>query len=267
MKTLFLSLAFILFGCSSFESSKPLIMTSIPPYVAIVKEIAGDAIDVKSFIQSDDNPHTFEPTARQMRAVERALVWIGIGEPFEKRVTSVMKKAHPKAEVLNLTQFVTLNQGDRHIWMSLRLMKKQIIPISEAIADLIPDQALKIKQNATALAKKLDQLDQQIFHKLSPFTGQALLVAHPSFGYFCNDYNLVQVPVEAENKSPLPAQLKVIFEMTKTTRFRCGFTVPQGHDKGTKQIAEKLKIPVYAFNPLAEDYFDNMSHLADLISK
>ncbi|HPE85639.1 MAG: zinc ABC transporter substrate-binding protein [Chlamydiia bacterium] len=268
MKTFLLCMACWLLGCTgSKASSKPLVVTSLPPYVSIVQAIAGDYVDVISFLEEDDNPHTFEPTPKEMQTVERAMLWIGVGEPFENRVTRVMNTANPHSKILDLTTTTPTVQGDRHIWMSLRLMKSQAIAISEAIAQITPDQALKIKANTTALIKQLDKLDQQIFRQLLPLHGQALLVAHPSFTYFCNDYNLVQVPVESEGKDPLPTQLQVIFEMAKTTKFRCAITVPQGNNKGTGIIAEKMRLPIYSFNPLAENYLENMDHLAHLIAQ
>ena len=267
MRAFFICVLALLSACTGGSNNgKPLVIVSIPPYVEIVKEIAGDDVNVISFLQEDDNPHTFEPTPKQMKQVENADLWIGIGEPFEARVTSVMKSANPRSEVLDLAAATPTTSGDRHIWMSLRLMKNQAIAISEAIAKIVPSDALEIKQNTLELSKKLDTLDQKIFRELMPFHGEALLVSHPSFTYFCNDYNLVQVPVESEGKNPIPVQIQVIFEMTKSTKFRCALTVPQGNNKGTTLIAERLNIPVHSFNPLAEDYFDNMDHLADLIA-
>ncbi len=267
MRALLICIIALITACTGRPvSNKPLVIVSIPPYVEIVKELAGDAVDVISFLQEDDNPHTFEPTPKQMKQVERAALWVGVGEPFEARVTHVMKSANPRAEVLDLASVIQTGTGDRHIWMSLRLMKKQAIVISEAIAKIVPSQALQIKNNALDLTKKLDTLDQKIFRELMPYHGQALLVAHASFGYFCNDYNLVQVPVEAEGKNPIPVQIQVIFEMTKSTKFRCAFTVPQGNNKGTSLIAERMHLPVFSFNPLAEDFLYNMDHLANLIA-
>lgn len=267
MRTFLFYIALFLVGCASSPGNKkPLVIVSLPPYVEIVKELAGDKVDVISFLKEDDNPHTFEPTPKQMQQVERAALWIGVGEPFEARVTQVMKAANPDSHVLDLTTKTPTVQGDRHIWMSLRLMKSQAKAIAENLTLIVKAPPQGIKANALKLNKKLDSLDQKIFRELAPYHGEALLVSHTSFGYFCRDYNLVQVPVESEGKNPLPLQIKVILDMMQTTKFRCALTVTHGNNKGTKVIAEKMDLPVYAFNPLAQDYFDNMGHLANLIA-
>lgn len=255
----------LLCGCSGGGSSKKkLVVTSLPPYAHIAEEIGDDLVDVVSFLSPEDNPHTFEPTPKQMDAIKHASLFIGVGEPYEKKLTAALLQNNPKMQVLDLSP-----QGvqDRHIWMSPKMMQNQVVQISQAIAHVVPDEALVIKKNTEELEMELKALDQSIGEKLKPFHSQVLLVSHPSFGYFCSEYGFVQVPVESEGKNPLPRQLDVILQMQKTRTFRCAFVVPQGGQKGTYILAKRIEIPVFQFNPLAEDYFRNMQTLANLIAE
>ena len=257
---------FLFSGCAREQSrSKPLVVTSIPPYAHIVEEIGDDAIEVISFLSSEDNPHTFEPTPKQMDAIKGAKLFIGIGEPYEARLITALRQNNINVHVLDLTKTVPLANNDRHIWMSPKLMEPQVDAMTAAIG-LITESS-SIKNNAEDVKNELRYLDERIKDELKDFQRQALLVSHPSFGYYCKDYGLVQVPVEYEGKSPLPRQLGVILQMQKTTSFRCALLVPQDSEKGTRIIAERISIPVYSFNPLAEDYFENMKKLTKLIAE
>ena len=273
MKRLFIFLFapfLLLLSCTSPspKSNKPLVVVAIPPYVNLVEEIGDDFIDVASVLSPDDNPHTFEPKPRQMDALAHARLFIGVGEPFEASFIKALKKTNPSLQVIDLSQVTPPSGNDRHIWMSPLLVQQQMQRITPSIETLLLAKDVpELRKNAAELQSELQELNESIQSKMRPFVGQALLVSHPSFGYFCDQYYLIQVPVESEGKDPLPRQLETILQLKRTKTFRCAFVVPQGAGKGTRQIAKRIGIPVYTFNPLAEDYFSNMKHLADLIAQ
>lgn len=264
MKPIIYLLSTILFliGCSRQPAStKPLVITSIPPYTQMVEAIAGDLVSVKSFIQPTDNPHTFSPTPRLLDQVQKASLWIGIGEPYEDRLHAF------HARELDLSKHVKLLNNDRHIWMSLRLAIFQVKLIAQTLGELFPENAYEFKINANKYIEKLRALDTLVTGMLKPYTGQAVLVSHPAFYYFCYDYKLLEIPLEHQGKDPLPRQTANILQMSESNTFRCAFSVPQGSDKGIRLISTKLGIPLYDFNPLAPDYLQNMQHLAQLIAQ
>ncbi|MCP5492104.1 MAG: zinc ABC transporter substrate-binding protein [Chlamydiales bacterium] len=260
----------LILGCSSptERSGKPLVVVSIPPYINLIEELGDGVIEVDSVLSSTDDPHTFEPKPRQMDSFQNARLFIGIGEPFEAGIIQALRRTSPNLQVLNLTQITPPSGGDRHLWMSPVLVETQVAAIATSIKTIVSgDDQGKIDTNLAELQSELQSLDQAIQKQLRPFTSQAILVSHPSFGYFCDQYNLVQIPVESEGKDPLPRQLEAILQLKQSKIFRCAFVVPQGAGKGTRQIAKRLEIPVYDFNPLAEDYFSNMKKLSDLIAQ
>ncbi len=273
MKRIFFFLiapVFFILGCSSphERSNKPLVVVAIPPYVNLVEELGDDMIEVDSILSPNDDPHTFEPKPRQMDSFKNARLFIGVGEPFEAGIIKALKRTSPNLQVLNLTQVTPPSRGDRHIWMSPALVEAQAPAIATSIKTIVSGgQQKQINENLAELQSELNSLNEKIQQQLRPFTAQAILVSHPSFSYFCDQYNLVQIPVESEGKDPLPRQLEAILQIKQSKIFRCAFVVPQGAGKGTRQIAKRLEIPTYDFNPLAEDYFNNMKKLSDLIAQ
>ena len=227
----------------------------------MVEAIAGDAVSVKSFIQATDNPHTFSPTPRLLDQVQKASLWIGIGEPYEDRLHAFHVRE------LDLSKNVNLLNNDRHIWMSLRLVIPQVELIAQTLGELFPEHAFEFKTNANKYIRKLKALDTLVTGSLKQFNGQALLVSHPAFYYFCYDYHLLEIPLEHQGKDPLPRQTADILQMAEATTFRCAFAVPQGSEKGIRLVAKQLGIPLYDFNPLAPDYLQNMQQLAQMIAQ
>jgi zinc transport system substrate-binding protein len=55
-----LILSYLLFAGCAVEKQKSDIVTTIYPFKAIIQEIVGDKIDVKSILPSGADPHTYE---------------------------------------------------------------------------------------------------------------------------------------------------------------------------------------------------------------
>src|SRR5579872_6172720 len=90
----FLTSLFFFTGCSSSSDKNadvvkptPTILTSIPPYAYFIQKIAGETVTVQTLVPAGANPHLFEPTPKQVEEAHQALLWLQIGEAFEKKVT------------------------------------------------------------------------------------------------------------------------------------------------------------------------------------
>ena len=264
------------------ENTIPTVVVSIPPYISIVKAIAGDAFIIRSAIPVGYNPHTSEITIKQIKALENAELYIGIGEPFEKKMIKAMEGTRKKFTLLELNKKLPLlplsqdahSKGcchphtsskealDHHFWLSPHLLKLQAALISNALTELIPEKKALFSKNLALYLNKLDALNLKIATLLAPVQGKAILTSHAALGYFCHDYHLIQLTVESEGKSPLPQSVNHVIEEAKRIGTECAFTFP-GHDnKGTLLIADKLDLKVYEIDPLAENVLKTIETIA-----
>jgi zinc transport system substrate-binding protein len=97
--------------------------------------------------------------------------------------------------------------------------------------------------------------------------GEAILVSHPAFGYFCRDYNLVQLSIEYEGKEALPQKISNTLKQAENIPVRCVITQAQYSAKAAELIARKLQLPIFLLDPYAENYLENLQHLAALIKQ
>jgi zinc transport system substrate-binding protein len=288
---IFISLGFTA-ACSKKSPSSeknPLVIVSVSPYDTFVKSIAGDTLDVRVAVPANYNPHLFEPTPKQMEGFQRATIWFGIGEPFEETILRSLKSYDNRLVSVDLSESIpfqsyeeedlTINscgashhhhhdEGvDRHFWMSPYLSSLQVEKITEALIKLFPQHTELYKKNLTQLQKNLEILDKETFHALERFQDHAIIVSHPSLGYFCKDYHLIQISIECEGKTPLPSDLKKILSLSEKYPVLCVFTQEQFDNKGALTIAKRLNLPVYSINPNDPNYFDNIKALAKDISQ
>ena len=265
------------------ENTIPVVAVSIPPYISIVKAIAGDALIIHSAIPAGYNPHTSEITIKQIKGLENADLFIGIGEPFEKKIIKAMEGTKKKFAILELNKKLPLlplsqdshSKGcchhhtsskeamDHHFWLSPHLLKLQAAIIANALTELVPEKKKLFLENLTLYLNRLDALNLQIATLLAPVQGKAILTSHAALGYFCHDYHLIQLSIEYDGKSPLPQTVNHLIEEAKRIGTECAFTFP-GHDnKGTLLIAEKLGLKVYEIDPLDENVLKTIETIAN----
>ncbi len=261
-------------------AQKPLLLVSIAPYRFLAEQIAGPEFEVKAVVPAAANPHAFEPTANQVQEMGRGLVWFRIGEPFEGKIVKILKGKNPGLAVCDLRDGIELiEEGhgleckhcsmdhlDRHIWLNPKLAGKQAAAIGRSLGELFPEKRDLFEKNLGKLLVDLESLDLEIQEILRPVENRLILVSHPAFGYFCKEYDIVQVSVEYEGREPRPHHLEEILKRAVSQSMEVALALPQYNNKGAQLIAEKIHVPVHLIDPYSAEYFETMRKLAHLIA-
>ncbi|MGE5196008.1 MAG: metal ABC transporter solute-binding protein, Zn/Mn family [Anaerolineae bacterium] len=266
------------------SSLPPLISVSISPYSYFVERIAKETVRVHTLVPPGANPHLFEPTPKQAEFAGKSVLWLRVGEPFEKKILKVLQEKHPQLVTIDLAEGFSLlplqedlcsskghvhdiDEGkDRHLWLSPQLAMIQASKIASLLIQLFPENRSLYEKELSQLLIDLKTLDLEIAALLKPFQGQAILVSHPAFGYFCKEFGLIQLSIECEGKDPLPQSITQIIHLAEKYRIRSVLTQAQYSNKGAQLIAEKLHLPIHSFDPYSNDYCTNLHHLAELIA-
>lgn len=282
----FVILCIISFGCGKSEapSSTPIVLTSIPPYIYFISRIAGETVRIETLVPPGANPHIFEPTPKQVEKARNARVWFTIGDLFEKKIATTLTQSSPSLKLISMAQGIPLlsidedahelgacthhhsDEGkDLHIWLSPRLARTQAKTIADGLIEAFPENRALYEKNLKGFLQDLQVLDEDIGEELAPLQGQAILVSHPAFGYFCHDYGLIQLSIECEGKDPLPRHITHILQMAEKYQVKSVLTQPQYNNKGAELIGEKLHLPIFLVDPYSSDYLNNLRYIAKVI--
>ena len=261
------------------------VVVSIVPYQFFVEKISGNTIHVHSLVPPGMDVHTFEPTMKSASLLLTARGWIGVGEPFEKKITNTLHHTS-KAFTLNISDHLSLIQypntlhfsplsgaahschgKDLHIWLSPKLVIEQIPLLTNFLAAIFPEHKDRYLLNARSLLKEMNELNLYLEKTLSPISGSTFLISHPALGYFCKDYQLFQLSVETDGKEPLPKDLSRIVRLAQEKNVKLMIVQKDYPDKGAKIIAQQLQIPIYYFDPYQSNYIKNLQELATVLQK
>lgn len=107
-----LALTFTLSSCQTGKSEeagekKPIVYASFFPIYDLVRQVSGDTLDVRSFMPTNTDLHTWEPTARSMKELGKADILFVNGANMERWVDSV-KQNFPKLKIVSLADKVQL---------------------------------------------------------------------------------------------------------------------------------------------------------------
>ncbi len=286
----FLPILIALFTLTSCDSKKNPpkcdVLVSIPPYLYFVDQLTNGELKAESIVPEGANPHLYEPSPKQVAEARHSKVWIRLSESFEQRILLSLQEQNPELIIVNLADELTLphlpsengsckcchhhhhkESIDLHFWLSLKLAKDQAIFIAKALCQAFPERTQQIENNLSILERKFEETDLLITQELLPYEGEAILVSHPAFGYFCYDYKLKQISIEQEGKDPLPKEISAILKSAETSSIRTVLTQAQYNNKGALIIAETLKLPVHEVDPYSANYLDNLLYITHCIAK
>ncbi len=254
-------------SAAGFADEKPIVLTTIAPYTYLVDRLAEGAVTVQTLVPPNANAHLFEPSPKDVEKLEKAKLWLRVGEGFETRLLAALKGHASDLQIIELWSTLPLIRNahstcssgfDRHLWVSPRMLRRQVPLIASALKLLTPLHAAAIDERMHRLMEELEAKDKAFACALSAKKGQTLLTAHPSFSYFCRDYDLLQLSIEAEGKDPLPKHLDALLAKSKKGVIPRLFIQPQFPARGAKQVAENLKLQIYTIDPYAYNFLSNL---------
>jgi len=268
----------ILFSTLTF--AKMNIIVSILPEKIFVDKIGGDKVNTSVMVQAGASPHTYEPKPSQMLEITKAKLYLSIGVEFEKVWLDKFKNQNKHLIISDISRDINkspmqsnehhekdVKSKDPHIWVDPIKVQQIAQNICETLINIDANNRDYYKANLTAYLKELDTLDKDIKTILKDTPkGSTFMVFHPAWGYFSKRYELKQLPVEVEGKSPKMKALFKIIKKAKKEKVQAIFTQPEFSDKSAQLIAKTLHIQVIKASPLAPNWAENLKNLAKAIA-
>ena len=283
---LLLIVLLLITGCSrSAQNDKILVAVSIPPQAWFVSQIAGDKADVLILVPPGQNPHNYEPTPKQIKSFSKAKAWILSGAEFEISMRPKIENLFPNLLIVDGTEGVEFRyladhecddpdhehdvssslEIDRHKWLGYEpsvIMAMQITSSFVIFDNANSDYYFSQMDN---LIKEIDSIFKELVITLAPLNGKSVFVYHPSFGYFFDEFGIIQEAVEVGGKEPTPRQLNELMEKIKEEKPAAVFVQKQFPVNAAKTIADTAGAQVIELDPLAQDWLENIKHMGQAL--
>ena len=296
MKKILLALVTLL---SITVYAKPIVVVSILPQETFVQKIAKDMVDITLMVKPGNSPHSYEPKPSQMIAISKADIYFSIDVEFESVWLDRFKSQNKNLKFVDMSDGITKiamaehhhheeesheeehhekehhegeahdeHEGlDPHTWTSPKNVKTMAKNIYKALVEIDPANKKFYKANLKTFIKEIEATDSKIKYVLKDVKAKdKFMVFHPSWGYFANEYNLVQFAVEVEGKKPKPKEMIMIIDEAIEENVKVIFTQPEFSDKSAKIIAKEAKVSVMKISPLNPNWSNNLISMAKAIA-
>jgi zinc/manganese transport system substrate-binding protein len=205
-------------GCQPVSSlttspAKKSIVVTYSILGSIVKELVGDQAQVTVSIPDGIDPHEWEPSARDIEAINNADLVICNGLGLEAGLEKTLETARTRGvRIFTATDFITVREidhthegisgeeghahgaGDPHFWTDPLAVKNVV---GALVNELMREFDLNVSAQAAGVIDRLDELNQDVAKLVSiiPEEERKLVTGHESMGYFARRYGFKLVGV------------------------------------------------------------------------
>lgn len=179
----------------------------------VVRQVGGDAIDLRVLLPVGADPHNFTPTPQEVAAVAEADVIFTVGLGLEAFLEPLLANAGSHAQVVALSDGIATlappaelpgaqEAGDHaeaavdpHVWFDPQNVSIWVDNAARALSAADPAQAATYQANAQRYHQELQALDRWIVEQVAavPAADRQLVTDHLIFSYFAQRYGFAQV--------------------------------------------------------------------------
>ena len=287
---------------SSLETTSDSVVADLPVIAVtysvigdIVSQLVGDNATVNVVIPDGQDPHEFQPSAKDIESINNAALVVSNGLEFEEGLEEVLENiADSGGNIFMLGDHITVRKiedggehsdrddedhaeeegdehgdkhtgGDPHLWLSPATMLEMLPALTTALSEAT---GADLSDEATALTIKLQDLDREVELTISSLGECNLVSGHDEMGYFADRYGCEVIGViipsfttTSEATAGELAELKKQVEQNKVAAIFTGLGVSP--DTAT-QLAKELDIKAVT---LSTHYLDGAANYQEFIIK
>ncbi|MCW6676625.1 zinc ABC transporter substrate-binding protein [Aerococcaceae bacterium NML180378] len=247
------------------------VMTTFYPVYYLAQRIAGDKMEVSMLLDSNQDPHDYESSARDAATVQQSDIFIYQDDEMEHFVSDMVKLLDTsKTKIVESTEDIELLAGDMHehddheheegeshddhadydhdhshefdphTWMDPMIYAKQAENVKKALIEVDPDNKAVYEANAKALVEELTQLDAEYREQLAKLENKTIVVQHAAFGYLAHAYGLTQEAITGiqTTQEPSAAALAAMQDFVKAHQVKTIFVEPSLNPATAKVVAD-----------------------------
>ncbi|MEM9226621.1 MAG: zinc ABC transporter substrate-binding protein [Verrucomicrobiota bacterium] len=193
----------------SFVTAKPTAVTTTTMITDMVRDVAGDQVNVEPLMGPGVDPHLYKPSASDIQKFNRADIIFYNGHMLEGRMIEIfdsMKKrgkavyavgeAVPAGELIDSDEYEGF--ADPHLWFDPVLWSYCVDVVVEGLSELEPAHAKEFAARGEKLKANLAEYDAWAKERFTsvPQARRILVTSHDAYNYFGRAYEFQVVGVQ-----------------------------------------------------------------------
>ncbi len=252
---------------NSAVAELPVIAVTYSVLGDIVSQLVGDNATVSVVIPDGQDPHEFQPSAKDIETINNAAFVVSNGLEFEEGLEEVLENiADSGGNIFMIGDHITVRKiedgdehsdehddenegdhhhggGDPHLWLSPATMLEMLPALTTALSEAT---GADLSAEATDLTTKLQVLDGEVESIIKSLDECKLVSGHDEMGYFADRYGCEVIGViipsfttTSEATAGELAELKKLVEQNKVPAIFTGLGVSPDT---ANQLAKELGV-------------------------
>ena len=205
-------------------------------------------------------PHDYALTTADRRLISKADLFIINGAKLEPYSHIMRKTGKP---VVDTTAGLDLLSDNPHVWLSPRLAIRQVVKISQGLAERDPANAPLYAENMAVYTNKLGQLLEKMQQDMAPFKGLKLVAAHEGFAYLAADVGLTIVATVAPDHEIQPSAQEIagVIDLMRAQKIDRIISEANSDNKAAETVAAATGAKIYELSLVTTGPMDRDAYL------
>jgi zinc transport system substrate-binding protein len=228
------------------------IIVSFYPSYDIAKNIVGDYANVEQIIPFGMEPHSFEPSPKDMIKIVNGELFIYTGEHLDHWAEEIAEMSMDSYKFLKLSPSVEIVDEDPHFWLSFSNFKKMVNAIADRLSEMAPQLAGEFQKNRDRYLAEVSELESKFRDGLQNCKLDSVIVNHNAFGYLEREFGFKTVPIMgfSPDEKPSAKKLVEITSLVKKHNISTIFFEELASDSIAQSISNETGAEVSSLSPL-----------------
>lgn len=250
------------------------VVVSLPVFISMAQAVGGSHISVTSIVPAGVDPHSYQPTPSDVRAVADAKAIFVNGTGLETWLDGLIQSAGGShAPVYTLSDGLKASvqtalgteTGNPHFWLDPTDAIHYVQKIEQGLSERDPAHATDYSANATRYIGQIQDLDTWAKSQIAkiPADQRKIVTFHDAFPYFGQHFGLTVVGVIEKSPGRVPSarELADLVDHIKAQHVKAIFNEPQFNPKLAESLAKEAGIKtltLYSASPPSGDGYIEM---------
>ena len=245
------------------------VVSGYVPYT-LVRQLAGEEVEVSMLLPVNAEPHSFEPTPGVIVAVNQADIFVYISDRLEPWAKDVL--GDKKDKVVRLADGAAPSE-DPHVWMDFNNMRQMARLVTETLVQKDPKNQSIYEENLSDFLAELDSLDQTYREVLSSCqSNEVVHIGHLAFKNLTKNYHLSLTALAGASHDGEHSvhKLTELIKLIKHKNVKAIFTEETLSPRLSAMVAEETGaqvLPLYTVEHISKEDFDTQVTYGELMRR
>jgi zinc transport system substrate-binding protein len=252
---LFFTLALLVASLAHHQSPRaepePTVVTSIHPLSLMVADLAGDWLEVRQLLGSNQEPHhvALSFSQRRLLADARLVVWVGpVLETYLVKSTADLEAAR-QLSLQALAETLEIDTRDPHLWLQPQLVAAFYPLLAEHMVAAFPQREAEIKARLEERLAAVERTTLRVKQRMAALPHRGVIVDHQAYDHFATYFGIT-VAGALVNETGVGGGARSFAKLAAMDNIACVVVEQLPAPQRARKLAASLGVEIVAIDPL-----------------